>query len=168
MSYYEFVMLDIVIFGVGKVVLGIEVWVVVGEGWLCGVWGIDIGMLNCVFVLCVFDDFVQMYVECECVLCSDDLFGCIQYLVGLLMESYCVLDFLFVVEFGIFGLVYEFCIYCIKINGIMLIMQKWCDVIFECEIYFKLFVVMYGLDGVLCLMQIWFYVDLVSCSKVCV
>jgi len=162
MSLYELATLDTIIFGAGKASAGIEAWIGEGSGRLCGAWGTDVGTLNRVFVLRAFDNLETMMAERERAIRSANPFGCVEHLVSLNMESYRALDFLPPVEPGSYGPIYEFRTYRTKINGIAPTMEKWAEAVPPRQVYSRLTVAMYGLDGSPRLTQIWPYESLAA------
>lgn len=166
MKYYELATLFLPMGTAPKAIEGVPAFANEGAGRFLGMWMVDTGRLNRMFVLRGFDDLAQMMAERKRTHESTSPFGCGDVLGDLSLDSFEAFPFIAPVQPGEYGGVYEFRTYPFKLaGGFPETVVKWEQALPEREKFSKCLLAARALDGRPRFLNIWPYADIAARSK---
>lgn len=166
MTYYELATLFLPMGTAPRAIDAVPAFAAEGQGRLLGMWSVDIGRLNRMFVLRGFDDLATLAAERRRTHESPSPFGCGDVLGDLSLDSYEAFPFLPPVAPGAHGGVYEFRTYPFRIGGgYPETAAKWEQALPARAGVSPCLLAMRALDGRPRFVNIWPYADLVARGK---
>lgn len=166
MIYYEMATLFLPMGTAPHATEGVPAFAAEGQGKLLGMWNVDTGGLNRMFVLRGFDDLNSLMAERMRTQQSTSPFGCGDVLGDLSLDSYQPFSFMPPVTPGAFGGVYEFRTYPFRLNKPYTETEaKWKDALPAREEHSSCLIAMRALDGRPRFLNIWPYADIAARTK---